>query len=456
MKIVEFTSKLTTILHIDSISVRKAKILELLPTYQKEFDIVGSMALELPKTYKFSPKQYFIDKDFDFTNDMGTFLWFYQNNDKKSINTMMSTVSLDVQIMFNTIFGRALLPKVTAPFLYSHINHYYNMKEIYSMVELPKVADISNDYKVKDVGRNKVKSLKTPPYYWRNLPKGARSVGVYYITKDKGVITSNLKTKTVVNSITDKLKYTKYSLIVVVYKNSKVLSYKILAFLDGSVDLLKLYRGVPIALESVVFTNTKTTDSLDKVVSKNTTTVVISEDGVVLLHPKVSYVTGSILDWITDDDYNPVGLIVEYQDNSYDFYIKNFGDLLDSGLQDRTVVLKVQEVLGEVVSVNFNGIKRLWHTEYKHCQICKSVGSKHRFQGICKRCFAKIPNILKYRNRNTLGVKSNYTKRWKLYYGELTVDVVLEDKELKVSRLGQQVMEFLEYQTEVADDTGVI
>ena len=120
----------------------------------------------------------------------------------------------------------------------------------------------------------------------------------------------------------------------------------------------------------------------------------ISKSGIGLLKPKIEYKNVKIVDYILDEYYRAIGLVVDYQDNFYNikFNVENTSYI--DGIRDKFVRVAIVSYKGLVLNVSYNS-----ELVGGYCNICGKYAKQNK---VCYACALKLYKIVEAYNRNCI------------------------------------------------------
>ena len=336
---------------------------------------------------------------------LGNLVYYCMEGDK-DFKRYYTSLPFSWQVVVHAVLSKRILTSVGDSFFLESIHDLYSTDKIVSMVTLPTV--VSSDFSTQFIRKGYAIGTKYPLKVLK-VPKNIGTKHIkYFVNYGKKIIT-NARSKT---SRKQLVEFSGHGRVGIIFTEHKVRGYKykttISPLFVGTIeDILSLYKGTPyttnnIALGPLVKENvTLGSDSELGAFLKdnqNGNFLYMSSSGVHNISAEEEYLSLPCLDYILDDDYNPIGVVVEYEGVEYKLRF-NVGstDLVD-GISGRYIRCKVKSIKGTIISMNYNSVVGKWSKLHDSCVCCGQIRTKHYRNGVCSSCVYRFMQNLQVGN----------------------------------------------------------
>lgn len=317
------------------------------------------------------------------------------------------------QVIVYFTFAKNILASIGTPkYMYSVLPDIYTEDTIVSMVELPEA--IGDMFVTQNVKREHVTTITYPIKIYKGS-KNFKITSIKFFLNYGTKVVSNVYQKTTKDLILSKIGRGRLGALVVEHRKQGF-KYKkevqIVAY-GTPEDILGMYQGKLFDLSKITIGDVRfikeiynDTEMKEFLISTRVTDdyFVISKGGIssTILHSE--FITCKCIDYITNVDYTPIGVICSYLGETYNVYFNVGNTQLIDGLSGRYMKLQVYKFGDSIIKVNFNSVVNIWSNFSEVCKICGSTSRVHVADGICRYCMNKFNNRV-----HTGGVESYLT-----------------------------------------------
>ena len=388
-------------------SLKTQRLNQLATLNQTFYDLTISLSMELP-VFTYTPTMNY--NTFNFSDDIGKIMYAILNKNTKLLLNILHKQDIAIQKWFSLILNKYFLKKFNEGALLSNIDEYYKISDLLPYIELPDVLENSNAFTIQSIKREIINEI-TYPFYLYRIPKNTSYKQVNYLIKRiDGSVVSNITSGKVRQTIMSNVPTNEFGLIGVqlkekgysrkykfmpVYYSSdykavlNLYKSKDYVELNNELDTLKLDYPL-FKVSPITINNEDELIHLFKKAKYNKKYVMVSNKGVELFKLNVIYDYAKIIDYIYNDNYEAIGLIVNYKDKNYKLYFNVMNTNYVDGIKGKYVKISVNEYKGIILNVFYNSEVKQWSKHFNECQLCRNVKSKHYKNGICNSCFHKL------------------------------------------------------------------
>jgi len=380
--------------------------------YKFLFELFLSLSLEADKIGLKTQKNSISFVDLE--KDLGKIIYHYLNNDLKSMQKALNGLFYPLQQILFLVFNRSVVRKLTEFFILEKIEHYYRLDEIVNMIEFPDLVAIEA-LPVQNIEVNRITELTFPCYIYK-VKSGFKVVKLAYAKKESGKFISNISQGKLRNDLLN-LNIGDFSLLGILTRHRKFKrkyhlfifyfsfdSANAVEFMKGKgkfdnqldeiesfvepAETLSLLRGKKLNSKEEFI-------NFAKKIRSNFKFVLQTETSVSLLKTEMQYVNVPIVDYIYNEEFDPIGLKIKYKNKIYDIYANIVNTSYMNGIENRFVRVGVIEMFDEVIKIVYNNEVYKWHKDYSYCVICEKVDCKYKYKGVCSCCYHQLYEITK-------------------------------------------------------------
>lgn len=401
---------------------RKTRFLSIMEDYAEEVTIIYSLSVAMGINSTHSQKRYNNLENIDFEKDVGFMLFNMINGNKLTHREMYFHMSYSSQLLGWLISTKVLSVKFTETFLLSIIPEIYTLPKLITMVTLPNLLE-SGELFQQGLSRNVVENT-TYPFYFINIPKKVkRKTRFMYLVKEGTKVISSTNSSAVRDNILQAVPYTQFGIIglemtahgyqkkrefIPLYISEDVTHIKDLYRGVGDkpldpegFDTAKFFKGLPLSIiigKTHLTKVAKDKNDIEEFLQKARKHhyVVFTKEGVTHLKPVISYHKVPIIDFILDENYEALGVVVDYSGQYIKVYFKVPDDLVQNGVIGRYIKLQVTEYGGIKMGHTYNGTIGQWNKSHSKCSMCGTVNYRYQRGGVCSHCFGQLQKTALY------------------------------------------------------------
>jgi hypothetical protein len=386
------SSSLHEIITLPMLKIRQHKFNRLKEQYPEQMDYLMSMMLELPKVNIPIPLYNQFDT-FDFKEEFG--IVFFNILYERKFDNEYFTFPYEVQKLLRLLLSKHLISKLTENFILMSINHYYKLGELISEVELPDVV-YKSDIGLQGLKKERIRYTVFPLYVYL-LTKRQKVKGIRYMLKKDGKVISNIKSGVVREKLLKDNKDTDFGIIGLqtsLKGYQRKYDFTPLYYSKDPDNVKLMYQNKETKYHNEIeLTKLETKKDLIKYIKKlkhKKKMVVLSRNGVEFFDVDIRYVNAPVVDYLYNEYYDIVGLVVKYQDEYYNIKFNISETHYIDGIENKFLKVAVTYFHDLLVNVQFAGVIKKWDRYYDKCVICGLADSKHYRDGICYSCKYKL------------------------------------------------------------------
>lgn len=402
-------TKLLRISNLNALKARQKEYKTLLDSFYDEVKLLVSMSLNIKNPMGLKTKHNNYKTDKDHSEILGEAWYYYYTDNLPILYRYVYSLPMSWQTILHMVFSKSIITSITEDYVLESLDTYYTNVELMYHIVLPEVIE-DEELEVQTVTK-KQGELIFPVYTF--MPHKAVNINkLEFLLDSGGRQKSSSKQISVRKEIKNALGFGRYGCL---FYTSKKVKYKykrnISILVKSSVEVIKnILKGLQVNFEDIepIYPHTVLNNKQEffEFVKKNHRRhiVVIGSGGVLKATPLVTYRTAKIVDYITNEDYEPIGVVASLDNQEYRMFFDVTKTDLIHGIKDRFVKLQIKTIEGELVDVSFNSVPSAWSTDYACCRACGEVISKHKKDGVCSSCCYKLEKEIL---RSTFGSLEN-------------------------------------------------
>jgi hypothetical protein len=398
--VVGITSAMKSIIASSNLGVSRAKARKFIAMYPNEATLLFSLLLRIEGFAPPAPLRAVVTTNTDsWEAILGTLIFYTYKKEANKFKYYYSTLPYNWQVIIFLTFSKNILASISNyRLLYEYLPDVYTEEKIVSLVIMPEI--VGDHFQLQNVNREHC-DISYPFKVYRGAKNFTISRLKYYINYGTRVV-SNINQKSVKDAIISKMGQGRYGAIVVPHR---IPGYKYkravqIVMYGEPEDILALYQGRKYTLGNVtVHKDVKeiaTISSDEDMLSFLTTNrigqhyFIIGDEGISNISLKSEFVHARCIDYITDEEYTPLGVICDYKGVVYRVLFNVLGSDILEGIVGRYIRLQMDMYQGVVIRVSFNSVVKVWSIYGEYCKMCGRSSRVHSTNGVCVSCVTKL------------------------------------------------------------------
>lgn len=401
------SAKITTLTSSSLKNLRQQHFKEIYFEAPEETRLLVSMALNIYEPLGVRTKHNHLKSSENYQDILGNIWYYYSMDDYSSIVKATQQHSIQWQNIIRAVLSKQIITAVGEDFVLTLLGNYYSRAELLHYISLPEILE-DEDLVVQSISRNSGEIIF--PVYGFVLNKNMNINRLHYLMNYGGRLVSSNKSQRVRREISETLGFGRYGVLFYSqrmkgYKHRQSFNILTTQPIEVTSKLLKAklvnFEDISPYMPHIVINNKEELFDWVKANHKRSL-VVLGSGGIVKLEPTIEYKNVRIVDYITNEDYEAIGVLGEYEGTKYPFYFDVSKTELIHGIQGRYLKVMIKKIQGEVMSISFNSVSKAWSSEYSECRACGSTETKHYKDGMCSSCIYKIHKNISLSNFNNL------------------------------------------------------
>ncbi len=383
----------------------------------KFLTILVSIAVALEQSIHINPKVSMNNSEIDFGVVFGNLYFLTALSDTKKLRTEFYKLPFYAQVIISFTLSKRVISQVGFDFIFERVS---DIIPLHSLVEdfliIPEDNEI--EYLEKEYTFSNSTDISYPFALIPRTKAHRQSGKLYYLVNGPKGVQSNVQNGIVRKFLATKCKLTNYGVIfsmVFNKKKSRIKYVQILLLSESPKDIKNLYVGksedyITILSHPLEFFSEPSAtiqlshktdrpiasyeDLLNKKGNLTTGNIIVHKNGIGILKNVPKTFKAKVLDWYLNDDYEPIGYIVDVSGISYKVRCSITNDDVEKGIDGLYLNVKVTEFLGNVVRVEYFSRLSNWYGE---CALCGNINTLHK-NGLCWPCNSRL---FKLANENT-------------------------------------------------------
>lgn len=373
-----------------SIAVKRNKLIEVVDLFPQETSFIFSVSYRFSGCVVPSPVKTQTPKITEnWEVIMGNILYFLHRQDNTAINKYYLSLPYQWQVIVYYCINKTIRNSIGATKYLETIKELYTQEDLIAMVVLPET--ISDAFEVQQIKRNSVETITAPIEILQGLKRQNMS-HIYYMLNYGTKIVSNNKYNSSRASILSNIGAGRYG---VLFTESKQQGYKYKRVQDiiaiGTVeDIINAYKGISTANIDVKLKSLGIFNSIEDIAKQikdlRSTQHLLLKSGTGLHTIKLidEIRTVKVVDYITSEDFKPIGVKIEINENTYPIYFNVSNTSLSNGIKNKYVRVIVKTFYNDIVKVIFHSVVK--DTDMKQCALCSKYVSRISSSGLCLGC----------------------------------------------------------------------
>lgn len=398
--ILEVTRGLKSIVANTNIAVSRSRCKIFIEKYPKETTFLFSLLVRVEGFAPPTPNKSVHTENTDTWEVIfGTLLFYVYRKETSRFFMYYKSLPYTWQVIVYFTFAKNILASIgTHKYLYSVLPDVYTEDTLISMIELPEA--MGDMFVTQNIKREAVTTITYPVNVYRGS-KNFKISNIKFFLNYGTKIVSNVHQKTTKDLILSKIGRGRLGALIVEHRKQGF-KYKkevqVVAY-GSPEDILSMYQGKTFDLANVTIGDVRLMKEVNNdkemklFLTDNKITddyFVISKEGIssTMLHSE--FAIAKCIDFITDTNYNPIGVICSYLEETVKVYFNVGNTQLIDGLSGRYVKLQVYKFGAHVMRVNFNSVVNVWSSFSESCKICGTTHKTHSSNGVCRSCVSTL------------------------------------------------------------------
>ncbi|MCI4435767.1 MAG: hypothetical protein JHC33_03005, partial [Ignisphaera sp.] len=359
-------------------------------------------------------------------DNIGKVYYWLQEDNLGAARAELKKMSVNHQQIIASIFNKSVVEKLGVEFLLNSLDNLYELSTLFSTyIKLPTHLDEYMEEHLEGLSRSFDFSNAKFPAVLVNIPKSCRKKSrLYYIIKRGNSIKSNLSNKLVRDYFIKNFHYNNFGCIFMFSKKANRRHGKQLVPICLSKDYkstLNLYRGnTDVNLSDFDFSMKQyfpesefnyievrhtqnvvlnTTNDFSQVIPKILeNNLLVFSNGLIKVLFRVENRVEKVLDYILDEDYMPIGLVLSTGEK---FYRNLDEDFIDKGLDNRFITVTDTKLGSNIVRSNISDVSG---AGMFMCKCCGAI-TKTNLKSLCSPCYTYFRTKAQYSNKDFVLVK---------------------------------------------------
>jgi len=379
---------------LPSVAIKRTRLPGLISEYIKECEFLFSISYRFGGTFVPSPiKSSSLASTDTWDVIFGTVLYYIHRDDMTSLTKYYKSLPYTWQLLVYYGVNKSIITSIGIPRFLDMLPELYSEDTLISMVLLPET--LNDNFSIQNIKRTKSKELMFPVtlysgYKYQNMNK------LYYLLNYGTKVVSNNYSQSTRGEVLSSLGNGRYG---VLFTTSKVHGYKsrykptivavgsiedtLSAFKGSTVNSLKLYPryvgefSTPKELAKHLLSTNNTNNML--LLSKGIISTISFKDEVKIV---------KVIDYITDEEYSPIGVVCEYNNEFIKVYFSVKSTPLVNGITRKYIRVSLKLYEEEVVKVMFHSVVK--DSSVKECALCTKNAIKLSKNNLCFGCVLRL------------------------------------------------------------------
>ncbi len=369
---------------------------------------LASLSIALNYSQDLGPKISINIAQIPFSEALGRVLYFLLEDDLVKTRRELHKLPHYLQIIISFTITKKLIMQLTQEFLLNILDNFYTLPELLSIfVILPE--KVEEHFLEKTVSFSSSEEVSYP-FFITKRPKSQRNNGkLYYLVKTPKGVTTNITNKMVKDYLVKYCNLSQYGIIISLVfskKKSRVKYVQVVLFDEDYQNIKDYYVGkgkyIPKLMDFK--THFKKPPATIEVSSKGCDLITSPEElsketwrllngnlllyptGISMLENKAYRVRGKVVDWLLDDNYEPLGYKVLVGGTIHDVRCTITSEDIDKGIEGLYLNLKETKFMGNTIKMEY--FAKLSH-KFRECALCGNVESLIS-KYLCYTCHTRL------------------------------------------------------------------
>ena len=371
---------------------------------------LASLSIALNSSQDLGPKITINTSRIPFSEALGKVLYFLLEDDLVKTRRELHKLPHYLQVIISFTLSKRLASQLTQEFLLNTLDNFETLPELLSIFDIsmhsPIPAEIFLEKSISFSSSGEI----TYPFWLVKRTKAQRNTGkLYYLTKGPEGVSTNIPNKMVKDYLAKSCNLTQYGIIISMVFNKKKSRIKYIQpiLFDTDIDSIKRYykgKGNYTPLLLPFFGQFKQPPSTIEVGLKTATYISNKEDlldtpwkllngnlllystGISTLSNKSYKVRGKVVDWLLNEEYEPLGYKVLVSNTVHNVRCTITNSDIDRGIENLYLNLKETKFLGETVRMEY--FAQLSY-KFRECALCGAVESLIS-KYLCYKCHTRL------------------------------------------------------------------
>jgi hypothetical protein len=389
------------------------------PENKELLEVIISLTIHSPIKFNVSIVPNKNTENLPLLDNIGKVYYWLQEDNLAAARVELKRMSVNHQQIIASIFNKSIMEKLGVEFLLNSLENLHELSTLFSTyIKLPTHLDEYMEEHLEGISRSFDFSNAKFPAVLVNIPKSCRKKSkLYYIIKRGNSIKSNLSNKLVRDYFINNFHYNNFGCIFIFSKKANRRHGKQLVPICLSKDyksILNLYRGnVDVNLSDFDFSMKKYfpesefnyieirhtqnillnnanefSQIIPKILENN---LLVFSNGLIKVLFRVENRVEKVSDYILDDDYMPIGLVLSTGER----YYRNIDeDFIDKGLDNRFITVTDIKLGDNIVRSRISDVSG---AGVFMCKCCGAI-TKTNVKGLCSSCYMYFRAKAQYYN----------------------------------------------------------